>query len=248
MKSKISIITITYNAGLHLERTIESVINQNYPYIEYIVIDGKSTDNTLEIIKKYESKIDRWVSEPDKGIYDAMNKGLSMASGEYILFLNAADMLYDSDVLQKVFTKTADADIFYGETEIINQAGKSQGRRRLKSPKTLTKKSLQYGMCVSHQSFIVKKSIAPQFNLKYSIAADYDWMLNCLKNAKEIVNTQMYLSKFMAGGYSRENTFKALSQRFRIMVKNYGFFKVVLNHFIIAARFFSYVLVKGKLN
>lgn len=103
MKSNISIITICRNAGQGIENTIKSVVTQTYKDFEYIIIDGNSNDGTIDIIKKYESQITKWVSEPDKGIYDAMNKGLKMASGEWVIMMNAGDYFAESDVLEKVF-------------------------------------------------------------------------------------------------------------------------------------------------
>ena len=99
----ISIVTVSYNAVLTIEQTILSVINQTYPNVEYIIIDGGSTDGTVDIIKKYEDKIAYWVSEPDKGIYDAMNKGVVVATGEWINFMNAGDIFTDGDVIDKLF-------------------------------------------------------------------------------------------------------------------------------------------------
>lgn len=116
----ITIITVAYNAVKDIENTILSVLNQTYPNIEYIIIDGGSTDGTLDIIKKYEDKISYWVSEADKGIYDAMNKGALKATGEWLNFMNAGDTFYDQQVLEKVFKDNdwSDADVIYGDINI----------------------------------------------------------------------------------------------------------------------------------
>lgn len=107
----ISVVTVSYNAVLTIEQTILSVINQTYPHIEYIIIDGGSTDGTVDIIKKYANRIAYWVSEPDKGIYDAMNKGIRTAKGEWINFMNAGDLFYSKDTLEKVFSKSINDNI-----------------------------------------------------------------------------------------------------------------------------------------
>ena len=168
---KISIITVVYNAVGLLERTINSVLAQTYPHIEYIIIDGASTDGTLSIIEKYRTKIHTIISEKDKGIYDAMNKGLHNATGGYVLFLNAGDELYSTTTLQEIFSLSPNADVYYGNTKVIDELGKELGNRRHTPPKQLTWTSLKYGMCVSHQSFIAKRTLCDDYNLQYRIAA-----------------------------------------------------------------------------
>ena len=129
-----SIITITYNAVRLVEQTLLNVLSQSYPNIEYIVIDGGSTDGTVDIIRRYESGLAYWVSEPDKGIYDAMNKGLQKATGDYVWFINAGDTLCSSDTVQSVVSKLqkrkALPDIIYGETNIVDEERRSLGLRR----------------------------------------------------------------------------------------------------------------------
>src|SRR5690606_30753578 len=120
-KPKISIITIVYNNVRDIRYTLASVANQDYPNIEYIVVDGLSNDGTMEVIQEYRSHISTLVSEKDKGIYDAMNKGLKLATGDYVLFLNSGDELFANDTLSKVFAAGADADIYYGETKLVNE-------------------------------------------------------------------------------------------------------------------------------
>jgi glycosyltransferase involved in cell wall biosynthesis len=238
LNSKISIITVVFNGKTTIENTIQSVVSQSYTNIEYIIIDGNSKDGTSEIIKRYQDQIAIWISEPDKGLYDAMNKGLDKATGEYILFLNSGDVFHSNDVLKQIFSAEGPAsDIYYGETVIINEQGIDIGMRRLEAPEQLSWKSLINGMLVCHQSFIVKKSISPYYNLKYKIAADYDWMINCLKKAESISNTHLVISKFLDGGLNKQNISKALFERFLIMIHHYNFFLVVLNHFRIGYRF-----------
>jgi glycosyltransferase involved in cell wall biosynthesis len=238
MSIKISVITVVYNAGDFFEWTLKSVRDQKYDDLEYIIIDGGSRDNTTDLIEKYNQIITKWISEPDDGLYSAMNKGLHMATGDYIMFLNAGDVFYSTEVLKQIFSGIEhQADIYYGETMIMDQHGNDIGMRRLKAPEQLSWKSLIDGMLVCHQSFIVKKGICRDYNLKYKISADYDWMLNCLKNAKIIVNTHLIISRFLDGGLNKQNIRKALCERFLVMIRNYNFFLVVLNHFRIGVRF-----------
>ncbi len=247
MDKKISVITVVFNAGNFLEWTLKSIQEQKYKGIEYIVVDGGSTDNTLELIEKYQPIITSWISEPDEGLYSTMNKGLGMASGEYVMFLNAGDIFYNENVLDKIFNAgDLPADIYYGETIIMDEKGKDIGLRRLKAPENLTWRSLIDGMMVCHQSFIVRKSISENYNLKYKIASDYDWMLNCLRKAKTINNTHLIISRFLDGGLNKQNIRKALMERFLIMIQNYNFLKVVINHFLIGFRFIVSYYKNGR--
>lgn len=241
---KISIITVVYNAEHLIEKTILSVINQSFTNIEFIVIDGNSSDNTINIIKKHNSKISKFISEKDNGIYDAMNKGLKLANAEYVLFLNAGDELYDPKTLESIFSKNANADIYYGNTAIINKNGDILSDRRLKPPTNLSWKSLKFGMCVSHQSFIPKRLLCDFYNSQYKIAADIDWVINVLKQADSIVYTHDYISKFLEGGTSNKKRKSALIERFSIMVKHYGFFQTLLNHIYILIRFPFHLITK----
>jgi len=237
-----SIITVTYNAVQWLERTIQSVVSQSYPDIEYIVIDGNSTDGTLGIVKKYRSSITHCISEPDKGLYDAMNKGLKLASGDYVWFLNAGDMLYSENTVQEIVNKLNIEnlpDIIYGETKIVDAHNNSLGMRRLKAPENLSWKSFRMGMLVCHQSFLVKRTIAPLYDLQYRFAADYDWCIRCLKKADNVLNTHLILSQFLEAGLSAANRKAALKERYRIMCENYGKLPTQIRHLWFALRFYA---------
>ncbi len=233
---KITIVTVVYNAQSLIERTIKSVLAQTYTNIEYIVIDGASSDGTLELAEKYQSKIALILSGKDNGIYDAMNKGLKHATGDYVLFLNAGDELYSNETIASVFT-FGDADVYYGNTAVVNQNGIVIGDRRLTPPEQLNWKSLKYGMCVSHQSFIAKLALCEKYDLNYSVSADIDWVISVLKKSTSTVNTQNYISKFLEGGTSNKRRKLALTERFTIMSKHYGFIPTVLNHIYILFRF-----------
>jgi glycosyltransferase involved in cell wall biosynthesis len=243
---KITIITVVYNAHTLIERTIKSVLAQTYTNIEYIIIDGASSDGTLELAKKYYHQIAIILSGKDKGIYDAMNKGLSSATGDYVLFLNAGDELYSTDTLTSVFA-LGDADVFYGNTAVVNLNGDVLGDRRLSPPEELNWKSLKYGMCVSHQSFIAKRALCDFYNLDFKISSDIDWVIRVLKKSTKIKNTQNYISKFLEGGTSNKRKKIALGERFSIMVNHYGFFQTLLNHICILFRYPFHTLSKKSM-
>ena len=155
----VSIITVTYNAEVCLEKTIQSVINQTYKNIEYIIIDGGSSDKTLSIIKKYKKYIKYWISEPDKGIYDAMNKGIKIAKGDYINFLNAGDFYYENNVLSYLFDNLdKSVDLLYGDSYLIDQNGVNV---RLLKAGVLNRYTVKKGMAACHQSIFIKRQIAP---------------------------------------------------------------------------------------
>jgi glycosyltransferase involved in cell wall biosynthesis len=238
-----SIITITYNAKRVLEHTFLSVLGQSYPHIEYIVIDGDSLDGTKGIIERYASGISYWVSEADGGVYEAMNKGLQAATGDYVWFMNAGDTLYSADTVRQIASllegKTVLPDIIYGETALVGKDGKSLGLRRLKAPKKLSWKSFRMGMLVCHQSFIVKRTLAPRFDLQYRYSSDFDWCIRCMKEAKTIFNTQMVLSNFLDGGLSTTQRKSSLKERYHIMCKYYGAPSTMLLHLWFALRFYA---------
>jgi glycosyltransferase involved in cell wall biosynthesis len=247
---KVSLITITYNAEKYLERTIQSIIRQTYPHIEYLIIDGGSKDGTLAIIRKYENHITRWVSEPDKGIYDAMNKGLNLATGDFIWYMNAGDEIYAADTLEKIFAQGADADVYYGETEFRDLEGNYLGLRSevtpLKLPENLTWRDLQMGLLVCHQALLVGKSIAVQYDLDHFYSADTDWVIRCLKKAQKTVHTHQVLAIYLQGGFSRRNLRQSLLDRFAIMQKHFGFLRTVWNHLRIIFRSIRFILTHRK--
>ncbi|MDR3366546.1 MAG: glycosyltransferase [Prevotellaceae bacterium] len=238
-----SIITVTYNAEKVLERTILSVLNQTYPQLEYIIVDGNSSDKTKAIIEQYAAGISMWISEPDRGLYDAMNKGLRMATGDYVWFLNAGDTLHSKATIEEAVRSIPLAatapDVIYGETNLMNMDEKFIAPRRLKAPKTLTWRSFSMGMLVCHQSFIVKRSIAPAYNLRYLLTADFDWCIRCLKRAKHIHNTHLILSNFLTEGLSSQKRKASLKERFRIMSQCYGLLPTIFRHVWFALRFYA---------
>lgn len=265
MKPLISIITIAFQAESHIRRTIESVLNQSYSNIEYIIVDGGSKDKTVSIINEYEDKFSLksiplyWISEKDNGIYDAMNKGMRIATGDYLWFMNTGDKIASENCLENIFrnpfavsdekgklsreTWGSDnlPDFIYGETLIVDEQGEIMGPRRLKAPEWLNWESFRMGMLVCHQSMLVKRSIAPEFNLQYKYSSDFDWTIRCLKQSTRFYNTHLVLSHFLDGGVSKRKMRASLMERFKIMSKNYGLIPTTLRHvwFIFRAGWFK---------
>ena len=168
---KISIITVVYHAADTIEQTIRSVVEQDYPNIEYIIIDGGSTDGTLDVIKKYEDRIAYWVSEPDKGIYDAMNKGLSAATGDYIYYLGADDCLYDTAVISKIVSclkSEVEPDVLCGAVDPVYRIEKVYRS-------FFSEEAVLSGYNAPHQGMFVRRAILNQhpFDTNYRVAADY---------------------------------------------------------------------------
>jgi len=245
---KLTVITIVYNNVRDIERTIKSVLNQTQKKIEYIIIDGKSTDGTLEIIEKYKTHISKIVSEPDKGIYDAMNKGLAMAEGDYVLFMNSGDEIYDEHTVEDVFASSPGADIYYGETEMYNDNWESLGRRRHEAPENFDWKSFRFGMNVSHQAIYIKRSITVPYDLTYKYSSDIDWIIKAAKKSSNIINVHRYVAKYLVGGMSKKKHRESLKERFQIFSKYYGLIPNLLSHIVIAANLGFYFLKNRRTN
>jgi len=244
---KISVITVVFNGEDHIARTIESVISQTYKHVEYIIIDGKSTDSTLEVVARFEG-VGKVISEPDSGLYDAMNKGLIQATGDYVWFLNSGDQIFNKDTVENMVAGLAEKpgtgmpDIIYGGTMIIDEQQNEVGDRRLKPPEKLSWKSFQQGMVVCHQSIIVKRELAPEYNLDYRLSADIDWVIRASKDAANIHNSELILSRFLEGGLTRHNIKAGLKERFRIMTRFYGLIPTILRHFVFGIRLTNFYL------
>lgn len=229
-----SIITVTYHAESVLEETILSVVSQTYHNIEYIIVDGASKDRTLSIVNKYRDKIQAVVSEPDKGLYDAMNKGLKMAKGGYVCFLNAGDTFHEDDTLQLIVHQLNKSnvlpDVIYGETALVDAQRHFVRMRRLQTPDTLNWKSFRQGMLVCHQAFIAKRALAETYDLNYRFSADFDWCIRVMKKASLLHNTRLTLIDYLDEGMTTKNRKASLKERFRIMAKHYGYISTVLHH------------------
>lgn len=245
---KLSVITVVYNNVGDIERTILSVLGQTYNNIEYIIIDGLSNDGTLQVIEKYKNRVSKFISEKDKGIYDAMNKGLAMATGDYVIFMNSGDEFYDAETVAAVFGATEGADIYYGETEMIADDGQSLGQRRHKAPAKFTWKGFKYGMSISHQAIYIRRALTEPYDSKYQLSADIDWIIRAAKKAKKIVNANRYVAKYLVGGMSKKRHRQSLQERFDIMKQNYGLIPTILNHFVIAFNLGWYWLKNKRTN
>lgn len=248
MLPKLSVITIVYNNVKDIERTMLSILNQTYSNIEYIVIDGASNDGTLEIVKKYEKRITKLISEKDKGIYDAMNKGLALATGDYVLFMNSGDEIYELETVEKIFATAPNADIYYGETEMYDENWSSLGRRRHQAPEHFTWESFKYGMSISHQAIYIKRSLTEPYNLQYKYSADIDWIIKIAKKASSIVNTHLYVAKYLVGGMSKKKHRESLKERFQIFSHYYGLASNIINHIVIAFNLAFYFLKHKRTN
>lgn len=228
----ISIITITYNAESTLPVTLESVDSQACNDFEHIIVDGNSTDSTLRLALSGGNR--RVLSEPDHGLYDAMNKGLSMARGKYVIFLNAGDAFASPDILTLYARAAAsDPDIIYADTDLVDGDGKVIGHRHFMVPERLTIRSFATGMKICHQAFMVRREIAPQYNMKYRFSADYDWCLRCMHNASlpdRAKNLHTVAIHYLNEGVTTKNHRSSLMERFIIMAKEYGFLPTLARH------------------
>ena len=235
MCMKISIITVTYNAEATIERTLESVAMQTYPDIEHLVIDGASKDRTVEIARRYPHAI--VVSEPDKGLYDAMNKGLKRATGDYLCFLNAGDKLHRKDTLAHLIELVSNGSpvgVLYGDTHIVDAQGNFLRSRRLTPPEHLTWRSFKAGMLVCHQAFYINRQIAQPYDLTYRFSADFDWCIRCMKEGEKRGMKNLYLREpladYLSEGMTTANQKASLKERFRIMAKHYGLCTTIIQH------------------
>jgi glycosyltransferase involved in cell wall biosynthesis len=240
---KVSIVTITYNAARTLQRTLDSVACQTYADIEHLIIDGASKDDTVAIAERYKAMSRHEVviqSEPDKGLYDAMNKGLQKATGDYLVFLNAGDTLYAPDTIETVVKPTANSQkpiaVIYGDTAITDAEGNFLHLRTHRPPEQLTWKSFKQGMLVCHQAFYVLTSLARQipYDLQYRHSADVDWCIRIMREAERqqlaLVNTHAILANFEEGGDTTQHHRDSLKERFKIMMHHYGLVQTVVMH------------------
>lgn len=251
---KFTIATVTYNAAALIGPTIESVEAQDYPSVEHLIIDGNSQDATLEAVHHYQERNSvaavphevNCLSEPDEGLYDAMNKAIDMASGDYILFLNAGDRLHSPDTLSKIAAAAAAGDgrpaVIYGDTHIVDGEGRFVRRRRLTPPERLTWRSFRHGMLVCHQAFLARTDLAKAnpYDLRYRFSADFDWCIRIMREARRrrlpLKNTHAVISDYLNEGMTTRNHRASLKERFDIMVRHYGPVTTVLLHAWFAVR------------
>jgi glycosyltransferase involved in cell wall biosynthesis len=240
---RITYVTITFNAASVLQRTLDSVLQQDYPDIVHLIIDGASTDDTLKLVDDYIERSNaaenghriQVMSEPDEGIYDAMNKGLRSLDGDYVCFLNAGDFLPAPDTVSKIVAHISlvvgDGNmpaVAYGDTDIVDSEGRFLHHRRLAPPEHLTWKSFRQGMLVCHQAFYARTdfAIATPYDRQYRYSADVDWCIRVMKAAaKENVplhNLHMVVVNYTQEGQTTLHHRESLWERYRVMERHYG--------------------------
>ncbi len=233
MRPLFSIITITYNAEKTLPPTLESVAGQTCKLYEYIIVDGASTDETVRLAQKANIPNMRIITEPDRGLYDAMNKGLGLATGDYVIFLNAGDAFHSPETLQKVADKIIENDypgVVYGQTDIVGPDRIKIRDRHLLAPEELTLESFGQGMVVCHQAFYALRKLTSNYitNLKYS--ADYEWCIRVLQRSHRNVYVGGTVADYLSEGLTTAHHFESLCERFRIMNHYYGLWHTVRLH------------------
>lgn len=237
-----SIITVTYNAEKTLPATLESLSRQTCRLYEHILVDGGSSDSTVELCRSAALPDARIISERDNGLYDAMNKGLGLAQGDYVMFLNAGDSLTSPDTLDLLARAIMDNDypgIVYGQTRIVDSSRRVLGSRHLRAPEKLTLASFADGMVVCHQAFVVLRKLTDSFNTSYRYSADYDWCIRCLQRSKRNEYVDTDIVDYLFEGVTTANRRKSLIERFRIMCRYYGVLPTLWRHFKFIPRFLN---------
>ena len=265
---RIVYVTITYNAASVLQRTLDSVMQQDYPKITHLIIDGASTDGTLAMIDDYIRRSNaagnghriQVTSEPDSGIYDAMNKGLRSIDGTYVCFLNAGDTLPAPDTVSRIVKAVANSSFFilhssfpavlYGDTDITDAEGRFVRHRRLSPPEHLTWRSFRQGMLVCHQAFYARTDFAidNHYDTRYRYSADVDWCIRIMKAAERegvpMLNLHMTVANYLEEGQTTLHHRQSLWERYRVMERHYGRIQTLLLHGWFAVRAIVYSLRK----
>ena len=242
---RITYITITYQAEKVLKRTLDSVLEQDYPDITHLIIDGASTDGTIDIVNDYIKRSNAadcghkvlLMSEPDNGIYDAMNKGLRSLDGDYVCFLNAGDFLPAPDIVSRIVSLgDGSPAVLYGDTDIVDSEGHYLHHRRLAPPENLTWKSFRQGMLVCHQAFYARAdfAIATPYNQKYRYSADVDWCIRIMKAAAKenvpLLNLHMVVVNYTQEGQTTIHHRESLLERYKVMESHYGRLQTFFMH------------------
>ena len=259
---RFSIITCTYNAAKEVGRTLDSVLAQTYHHVEHLVIDGASKDSTMQLVRAYQKESEEAdndhelvvVSEPDSGLYDAMNKGIGLATGDYLVFLNAGDVFPSPDTLELIAGAVGDGEalpgVLYGDTDIVDDTGRFLRHRRLQPPaEGLSWRSFRHGMLVCHQAFYARADLAKRnlYNLSYRFSADVDWCIRVMKDAEAesskpqepssapaplaTKNVGMVVVNYLDGGLTTKNHRRSLRERFQVMRHHYGLPVTLWMHF-----------------
>ncbi len=239
MEPLFSIITVTFNAAMVIEPTLESVAAQDCHDFEWLVIDGASTDGTVERVNAAAVDGTRVLSEKDRGLYDAMNKGIGLARGRYLIFLNAGDAFAAPDVLSRLKRASAgDPGVIYGQTDLVDDTRRVVGPRHLTAPDVLTAASFKRGMLVCHQAFVARRDLVPEYDLRYRFSADYDWCVKVLrKSPANVYVGPVPIIHFLTGGTTTANHRASLLERYRIMCRHYGRVSATLHHLAFIPRY-----------
>lgn len=217
----VSVITVTFNAQQYIEQTIESVLAQTYQNVEYIIIDGGSTDGTVDIIRRYAERLSYWVTEKDNGIYDAMNKGIRHAKGELIGMVNASDS-YENDTIQAVvdaYRLHPENGVFHGNINMLNEDGSLFKQKCANNNLT----QLNNGFRLFHPTFFVKKDTYQRIGLydtSFRLAADYDFALRCRNAGVTFYHIPQVLSNFRVGGATNKQRLNSLNESKMALLKN----------------------------
>lgn len=251
---KFTIVTCTFNAEHELQRTLDSVFHQSYADVEHLILDGLSSDRSVEMAQTYKQRSDEArtghevvvCSERDSGLYDAMNKGIARATGDYIVFLNAGDMFPSEATLEHIAHSIGDGEalpgVIYGDTDIVNGEGRFLRHRRLQPPAKLTWRSFRNGMLVCHQAFYALTTLAKDnpYNLNYRFSADVDWCIRVMKEAERrhltLKNVDEVVVNYLDGGMTEKNHRASLRERFSVMRRHYGLPLTLIMHVWFAVR------------
>lgn len=251
---KFTIVTCTFNAEHELQRTLDSVFHQSYADVEHLILDGLSHDRSVEMAQTYKQRSDEArtghevvvCSERDSGLYDAMNKGIARATGDYIVFLNAGDTFPSEATLEHIAHSIGDGEalpgVIYGDTDIVNDEGRFLRHRRLQPPAKLTWCSFRNGMLVCHQAFYVLTTLAKDnlYNLNYRFSADVDWCIRVMKEAERrhlmLKNVDEVVVNYLDGGMTEKNHRASLRERFSVMRRHYGLPLTLIMHVWFAVR------------
>ena len=251
---KFTIVTCTFNAEHELQRTLDSVFRQSYADVEHLILDGLSRDRSVEMAQTYRQRSDEArtghevvvCSERDSGLYDAMNKGIARATGDYIVFLNAGDTFPSEATLEHIAHSIGDGEalpgVIYGDTDIVNDEGRFLRHRRLQPPAKLTWRSFRNGMLVCHQAFYALTTLAKDnpYNLNYRFSADVDWCIRVMKEAERrhlmLKNVDEVVVNYLDGGMTEKNHRASLRERFSVMRRHYGLPLTLIMHVWFAVR------------
>lgn len=242
-----SIVTVTWNAAGVIAPTLQSVREQTCTDYEYLVIDGASRDRTLQLVSEAQIAGTRVVSEPDHGLYDAMNKAIDRARGQYLIWLNAGDAFAAPDALQRLSDAAqSQPDVIYGQTQLVNAQRQVVGMRHLTAPARLTWHHFKHGMLVCHQAFVARRAMMPHYNLAYRFSADYDWCIRVLQasRANAYVGERPIIS-FLTDGLTDQHHKASLRERYHIMCHYYGTLPTLVRHVGFALRALRRKLAKA---